>query len=270
MTCLLVALVIVGLYLLSLRGRTGHTVLDRLREWKYAHRGLYDLSAGVPENSLEAFRLAAEHGYGSELDVHLLADGGLGIMHDSNLMRTTGVEGRLEDLTVEELTSYRLQDTEYHIPTLQQVLETVDGRTPLIIELKTAGNNADRLCETTCRLLDSYHGLFCLESFDPRCTIWLRRHRPDLVRGQLAENSLHAKNSRIPWLLRLCMTYDLSNFLGRPDFLAYDFGTRNNVSNFLCRRLWDIQGVTWTIRTQEDYDTAVAEGWIPIFERIRP
>lgn len=269
MTILLIALVIVGLYLLAMRGRTGHPGLEQLQGWKYAHRGLHDLEHGVPENSLEAFRLAIEHGYGAELDVHLLADGGLGVMHDSNLHRTTGCDGKMEDLTTAQLEDYHLQGTEQTIPTLQQVLETVDGETPLIIELKTA-ENADKLCETVCKLLDTYHGVFCLESFDPRCTIWLRKNRPDLIRGQLAENALHDKESKIPWLLRFAMTYELSNFLGRPDFIAYDFKTRNNLSNFLCRKLWDIQGVSWTLRTQEEYDTAVEEGWLPIFEKIRP
>ena len=269
MTILLLALIVVGLYLLAMRGRTGHPGLGQLQGWSYAHRGLHNLAEGVPENSLEAFRLAAAHGYGSELDVHLLADGGLGVMHDSNRQRTTGCEGKMEDLTVAQLSNYHLQGTEQTIPTLQQVLETIDGKAPLIIELKT-DENAAQLCETVCKLLDTYRGIFCLESFDPRCTIWLRKHRPDLIRGQLAENKLHDRDSKLPWIMRFVMAYDLSNFLGRPDFVAYDFGTRSNLSKFLCRKLWDIQGVSWTIRTREDFDTAVAEGWLPIFESIRP
>lgn len=270
MTILLILLILAGLYLLALRGRTGHTVLERLRGFKYAHRGLHNLSEGVPENSLAGFRLACEHGYGSELDVHLLADGGLGIMHDSNLSRTTGREGKMEELTVAELKQYHLQGTEQTIPTLNEVLETVAGRTPLIIELKTSGSNAAKLCETTCALLDGYHGLYCLESFDPRCTIWLRRHRPDLVRGQLSENSLWMKHSGVPFPLRFAMTCNLSNFLGRPDFIAYDFRTRRTLGNFLSRRFWGIAGVSWTLRSRDDYDTAVSEGWIPIFEGFRP
>lgn len=269
MTILLFVLIIVGLYLLAMRGRTSHPGLEQLRGWKYAHRGLHNLKEGVPENSLEAFRLAKEHGYGSELDVHLLADGGLGVMHDSKLQRTTGCEGKMEDLTVPQLSSYHLQGTEQTIPTLQQVLEIVDGRTPLIIELKT-DNNAAQLCRTVCELLDTYQGVFCLESFDPRCTIWLKKHRPELIRGQLAENALHAKEPKIPWILRFIMAFQLSNFLSRPDFIAYDYKTRKNLSNFLCCRLWGVQGVSWTLHTQEEFDTAVSEGWLPIFENIRP
>lgn len=270
MTVLLIILILAGLYLLALRGRTGHMTLERLRGYKYAHRGLHNLSEGIPENSLKGFDLACQHGYGSELDVHLLADGGLGIMHDSNLQRTTGCEGRMEDLTVADLSGYHLQGTEQTIPTLNEVLQTVNGRTPLIIELKTTGGNAEKLCETTCALLDGYKGLFCLESFDPRCILWLKKHRPELVRGQLSENSLPLRNTRVPLPLRFVMTADLANFLTRPDFIAYDFKTRKNLSNFLCRRLWGIAGVSWTLRSREDYETAVQEGWIPIFEGFRP
>lgn len=269
MTILLIGLVIVGLYLLAMQGRTGWPGMEQLKEWKYAHRGLHDLKGGVPENSLEAFRQAAAHGYGAELDVHLLADGGLGVMHDSELQRTTGCEGKIEDLTVAQLSNYHLQGTEQTIPTLEQVLETVAGTTPLIIELKT-DENAAQLCQKTCELLDSYQGVFCLESFDPRCIIWLRKHRPDLIRGQLAENALHSKDPEIPWMMRFIMAFQLSNFLSRPDFIAYDFNARKNLSNFLCRKLWGIQGVSWTLRTQEEFDTAVSEGWLPIFENIRP
>ena len=270
MTISLILLVLVGLYLLALRGRSGHPGMEELLEWKYAHRGLHDIEQGVPENSLEAFRLAAEHGYGAELDVHLLKDGNLGVMHDSLLKRTTGQEGRMEDLTEGELGAYHLQNTDCTIPTLRQVLDTVDGRTPLIIELKTVESNGDALCRRVMEELKDYPGLYCLESFDPRCIIWLKKHHPELIRGQLAEDSLRLTEPKVPFFLRFVMTFHLANFLSRPDFIAYQFETRSNLSNFLCRKLWGIQGVSWTLRSQTDYDTAVEEGWLPIFEGFRP
>ena len=79
------------LYVLSVRGRTGHPGLHKLHGWKYAHRGLH--SEGIPENSMAAFRASLAKGYGIELDVHLMADGNLAIIHDSVLKRTAGVEG---------------------------------------------------------------------------------------------------------------------------------------------------------------------------------
>ena len=84
---------------LLMDGRRGHPGWDKLLDWRYAHRGLYDNENGVPENSLAAFRLAAENGFGAELDVHLTADGQLAVIHDSDLQRVCGQEGKVEELT---------------------------------------------------------------------------------------------------------------------------------------------------------------------------
>ena len=64
-------------------------------KYDYAHRGLHNREKGVPENSLAAFRRAAEAGYGAELDVHLTRDGRLVVIHDGDLERMCGVPGRV-------------------------------------------------------------------------------------------------------------------------------------------------------------------------------
>lgn len=255
------------LYVFSLRGRVGQPGLVSLKGWKYAHRGLHGNE--IPENSLAAFQAAVDNGYGAEFDVHLLADGGLGIMHDSDLERMTGVKGKIEDLTVEQLTQYHLHGTQETIPTFQQVLDVFDGKAPLIIELKTA-NNAAKLCQTVCDVLDQYKGVYCLESFDPRCVIWLKKNRPDLIRGQLSYNYMADPKSPLPGILKFLLRFNLANFLGRPDFIAYEFGSRKTLSNRLCRKLWKIPGVSWTLKSKADYDTALEEDWIPIFEGFCP
>ena len=160
--------------------------MQKLRGWKYAHRGLHGESC--PENSLAAFRKARDHGYGVELDVHLLADGNLAVIHDSQLKRMTNLDGKVEDLTTAQLKDCRLGGTEETIPTFQQVLDLYAGRAPLIVELKVSGNNYAKLCSTACRMLDHYKGVYCMESFDPRCVFWLKKNRPDVIRGQLTEN----------------------------------------------------------------------------------
>ena len=66
------------------------------------------------------------------------------------------------------------------------------------------------------------------------------------------------------------MRHQMLNVLTKPDFVAYRFEDRRTISNFIARKIWGIQGVAWTIQTQEDLDTAVREGWIPIFENFRP
>ncbi len=255
-------------YLLALKGRTDKKGLSELRGWNYAHRGLH--SPGVPENSLAAFRAAVEHGYGAELDVHLLKDGGLAVIHDSKLERTTGREGKVEDLTTSELKECFLEGTAETIPTFQEVLEIFAGKTPLIIELKPEGGNHAALCEAACKAMEGYEGVWCMESFDPRCVLWLKKHRPDIIRGQLAENSLKYPKNKLPLPLKVVLSYHLENFVCKPDFVAYDFPTRKTLSNAICQKLWKMEMVSWTIRKPEDHETAVQEGWIPIFEHYLP
>lgn len=253
-------------WLLAIRGRSGHKGLADLRGWSYAHRGLH--REGVPENSMAAFRDALEGGYGIELDVHLLKDGTLAILHDFDLLRTTGIPGKIEDLTAEDLKNYHLEGTDQTIPTFRQVLDLYDGKAPLIVELKVANGNYAALTEAACTMLDDYNGPYCLESFDPRCLLWLKKHRPELIRGQLVENYL-VRKIKIPWILRLIISKNLVNFQLKPDFVSYRYSDRHStLSNRLC--LKQMAGVTWTVLNQEEFDTAVAEGWIPIFEGFRP
>ena len=256
------------LYVLSTIGRTGHQGLLGLRDWSYAHRGLR--GNGIPENSMEAFRRAKDAGYGVELDVHLLADGNLAVIHDSRLKRTTGADGRIEDLTTEDLKNYHLENTDETIPEFRQVLDLFAGRAPLIVELKCERNNYSQLCEAACKMLDDYDGVFCMESFDPRCVYWLRKNRPDIVRGQLTENYFASPKSKLPWYLKFALKNQILNFLTLPDFVAYRFKDRKTVSNVLCRKIWGVQGVSWTLKDRAEYDTACSEGWLPIFEGFEP
>lgn len=262
-----IVLLLILIYLLALAGRVRKPGLKALQGFSYAHRGLH--GEGRPENSMAAFRAALEGGYGIELDVHLLSDGQLAVIHDSDLKRITGQDGKVEALTAAQLSDYPLANTQEIIPLFSQVLELYQGKAPLIVELKTVGDNYADLCQAACRLLDGYSGSYCIESFDPRCLLWLKKHRPDIIRGQLAENFLKEEEDA-PWLLRFALTHQLLNLILRPDFVAYKFEDRKNLSNFLVRKLWRLQGVSWTLRNKEDYEIAVKEGYLPIFEGFTP
>ena len=255
-----------GLY--TLKGRSGHPGMEALRGWGYAHRGLH--APGIPENSMAAFRAALEKGYGIELDIHLMKDGNLAVIHDASLLRTAGVDVQIEDLTAEDLERYRLEGTDEKIPLFRDVMALYEGKAPMIVELKPVRDNHAALARAACDLLENYRGAYCIESFDPRCIQWLRKNRPQIIRGQLAENFV-ANGSKIPTAIRFALTHNLLNFATCPDFVAYKFADRNDSpTTALCRKAWDIQGVAWTIRSQKDYDTALREGWLPIFEGFEP
>ena len=261
-----IIVVLTALYVLLLRGRSNHPGMKDLRGWAYAHRGLH--GHGVPENSMAAFRAALEGGYGIEFDLHLMKDGNLAVIHDTELKRTTGADGRVEDLTLEDLKQYRLEGTEETIPTFRELLDLYGGKAPLIVELKPEDGNHAALAEAACRLLEDYPGVYCLESFDPRCVHWLKKNRPQVIRGQLTDNFMKEKG--MPLFLRFSLTNHLLNAWTQPDFIACGFRHRSSIGSGFCRRLWKLQGVVWTIRSREDYDTAVKEGWLPIFEGFKP
>ena len=266
---ILYALFLLTVWLFFLNSRANHPSWAALEHRRYAHRGLHCSADSVPENSLAAFRRAIRHGYGAELDVHLLRDGTLAVFHDSDLKRCANVEGQIEDLDLEGLRKLRLEGTDEQVPLFDDVLALFEGKQPLIIELKTAKGNHRALAEAVCRRLDSYKGDFCIESFDPFAVADVRKLRPGICRGQLSMNFLK-EPSGLPWYQRFLMTNVLLNWYTRPDFLAYQFSDRDNFCLDLARRVWGVQEVSWTIRSKEDLLACEKFGSIGIFEKFDP
>lgn len=268
---LLILIVLGELYTLALRCRRGHPDWKYLRLWRYAHRGLHDKPA-VPENSMAAFRRAVEGHFGAELDVHLMKDGNLAVIHDSSLLRTAGADVAVEDLTAGELKEYRLEGTDEHIPLLEEVLELFQDRTPLVVELKSERGNYNELAAATVAVLDKYRTRYCIESFDPRCLVWLRKNRPEIVRGQLSQQFLRhpADGSDLSRLTRFILGNLLMNFQAVPDFIAYRFSDRDCLSLRWCRKFYKVQEVNWTIRSREEMVEAEKAGNLVIFEQFDP
>ena len=261
-----VIVLLILFYLFAIRGRVGYKKLSILQGFDYAHRGLH--GNGVAENSMTAFRKALEKGYGIELDIHLLKDGNLAVIHDCALKRTTGGEGNIEDLTTEELKLYNLENTEDTIPTFKEVLDLYNGAAPLIVELKPYKNQA-ALAKAAAEMLKDYKGAYCIESFDPRCILWLKKNRPEIIRGQLAQNFFKT-DDKLNFFIKLLLTNNLLNFITKPDFVAYNFAHRKVLSTRLCQKLWKMQIVGWTIRTKETHKQVKAENWLSIFEYFLP
>ena len=267
---LLILVLLTGLWLLSFRGKRSSGDFHGLAKYHYAHRGLHDSASGIPENSLLAFRKAVEHGYGAELDVHLSKDGRLVVIHDESLLRTAGVDRKVCDCTTRELRSYFLEETGEPIPFLEEVLPLFAGKTPLVVELKPYAKNHAALAEATCKLLDQYPDLqFCIESFDPRALYWLKKHRPEIIRGQLASNFMKDRNG-LSAPLAFLLTNLMTNFLTVPHFVAYNFSDRNNLSLRLCRKLWGVQEFSWTVTSPRRGEKLRREGSVLIFEGFQP
>ena len=259
-------IILVVLYLLALNGRRGHRGLRKLRGWAYAHRGLH--GAGVPENSMLAFRKALEGGYGIEFDVHLMKDGKLAVIHDTSLKRTAGVDVKITDLRAEDLADYRLEGTDEQIPLFCQVLELFSGKAPLIIELKS-DNNAAELVAAAVKILETYEGPYCIESFDPRLLAEVGRTRPRFARGQLVGRSVKEKHTK-SLFLNIFLVSLVSHTVSRPDFVACDINMKGNLSVYLCRKLFGVPVFGWTVRTDGQYNACRAKKMNTIFENIKP
>lgn len=258
------------LWLLALRTKRRKYGFNGLADYHYAHRGLHDAEQGIPENSLTAFRRAVEYGYGAELDVHLSKDGKLVVMHDESLLRTAGVERNICDCTKEELAQYRLEGTDEPIPFLEQVLPIFAGKTPLVIELKAYEGNHSSLARRVCQLLRHYPSLeFCIESFDPRVLMYLKKRHPEIVRGQLSCNFLKDR-SGLHGATAFVLTALLTNFLTVPHFIAYRYADRKRAGLWLCRHLWGAQEFGWTLQSTEEVEEASKNGVLAIFEHCMP
>lgn len=265
----------------------------------YAHRGLFDHSAGIPENSLAAFRRAVDAGYGIELDVQLTADGIPVVFHDgkldrmarrerrgekgnvaerpkegassSDVLETPEVSGRVLDYTLKELHRFHLLDSEEKIPTFEEVLNLVDGRVPLIVELKAESLDFS-LCEKVDALLREYgkKGIYCIESFQPLFVCWFRFRHPEVFRGQLSTAFRDPASEVGARIFHFFVKYLLCNFLTRPDFIAYNYRCRNNLSRRLCRAWFSSTAVAWTIRSEKDLEDNRAFFDLFIFDSFLP
>lgn len=269
----LLAVCAAAVYVFLTFGRAKHPDAPYFYGGLFAHRGLH--SDIIPENSIPAFAAAVEHGYGIELDVHLTADDELVVHHDDSIARLTGETGKISEMTAAELTEKRLCGTEYTIPTFAEVLSTVAGRVPLIVELKRAPEaDPAPLCERVFEMLDRYvaetGGRYCVESFNPYVVGWCKKHRPDSFRGQLTE-AFYSRGKRTK--IMYMMENLLVNPLGRPDFVAYNVSDRKNATLRFWAHAYSAPTAVWTVRSRAELDGArkelgddiaiIFEGFIP-------
>ena len=265
----LILLVFAGLFMLSMKTkrRPKSGFYAKLGDHHYAHRGLHAIHAGIPENSLRAFRLAANNGYGAELDVRMSRDGRLVVMHDESLKRTTGANANISGVTEQVLSQLTLEGTREKVPYLEDVLPLFEGKTPLLIELKSENGNHEELTRKVTNLLKEFPSLdYMIESFDPRVLLWLKKHRPDIIRGQLSENFFRDPECTLNPFMRFLMSSMLGNLLTKPDFVAYKYEDRNDLAPGLCRKLWGPQFIWWVVGSQEAANELIEQGDLVIFE----
>ena len=230
----------------------------------YAHRGLHN-GKDAPENSLAAFEAACQKGYGIELDVQLSRDGKVMVFHDYTLVRMTGCDKKLAELDADELTKLTLGESDQKIPTVQEVLSLVDGRVPLLVELK--GETFDTsLCAKVAEMLRAYKGPYCVESFNPLLIGNMKKQMPETFCGLLYTNVCRDKKKNSA--LNIALTAMALNVVARPDFIAFNKEDRDTFAVKVTTKLYKAPKFVWTVNKQEELDTAHRNGELPIFENI--
>ena len=265
MTILMAVLILAVLAVFLLAPSANKGRAEAWRGTMFAHRGLHDERSA--ENSIEAFDRACRAGFGIELDVQLSKDGQVVGFHDDDLRRMTGDPRRVDAVNLAELKALSLQG-KGTIPTFEEVLTCVDGRAPLLVEIKNGRRNGE-LCEKTLRLLRSYEGEYVVESFSPLILRWLKKNAPEVIRGQLV-------GSKVSYLavmgaaLACVLSKLLLNFLARPDFVAYDVNAPHFSAPKVQRRLFHTPMAAWTVRDPEILQSCLDRGEMPIFEGFVP
>lgn len=235
---------------------------DWLFKVPVAHRGLHDDE--LPENSMPAFAAAIEHGFNIEIDVHLSSDGHLVVFHDDNLKRVCGIDKKVKDCTVEELTKTHLYDTEFCIPTFDEFLELVNGQVGILCEIKGLNPADTSIAAAVCERVKSYKGDIALQSFNFGAVAYCKKHS-DRPSGQLCtwRNPKGTKRSHLTDFMGKLWVTKLSD----PDFIAYDIRDLD-ANKYVVKARKKVPVITWTINTPEKLATAHKYADNIIFETI--
>ena len=188
-----------------------------------------------------------------DLDVRLTKDCRIVVFHDNDLMRMCGIEGKVFDYTYEQLSAFKLKNSDEKIPLLSEVLKNVDGKVPLLIELK-GGAPFGELESRVDHMMKKYKGEFAVQSFNPFSVMWFRFHSPKVTRGQLI--SKYRKNIDLEYIERfICAQPFIWRFISKPQFIAADLRSISLETAFQAVDI-DADLLTWTGRGKELIETA--------------
>lgn len=224
----------------------------------FAHRGYWGEDA--PENSLKAFMLAKTNLMPIELDVHLTEEGKLYVIHDDNLKRMTGVNKFIKFLKEEEISRFRLNDTDEKIPTLDEVLNLVNGEVPILIDIKVEANTS-KIAKALNERMKSYKGEVFFESFNPFVLIKLRKLNDSHLLGYLS--SFFIKNREVNFIIRKLVKHLFLRNVAKIDFISYDI---DNIPNKMTNNS-QIPVLAWTVRNKEQKEWAKTYADNYIFEK---
>jgi glycerophosphoryl diester phosphodiesterase len=208
-----------------------------LMDQPIAHRGYYD-NITRPENSIEAFTAAIAKGYAIELDVRLTKDDHIIVVHDENLLRLTGKDVNVSELTLAEIRDLYLLNTGSQIPTLEEAFSCINGKVPILIEIKTSGLH--RILEQmTLEMIEAYTGEVAVQSFDALSVKWFAKNAPSVTRGLLLSGGSSS-------MLLNHLQDNIFSMVCDPNFIAYKYENLLK-SDFQPQRTEGLIVLGWTV-----------------------
>ena len=233
-----------------------------LVERPVAHRGLHNAAAGIIENTPSAISAAVAGNYAIEVDLQITADGEAMVHHDDVLGRLTDGSGALASMTAAQLKQVSFKATADRMMTLSDLCDLVDGRSTLVIELKSLRDGDPRVAERAAKVLAGYRGPAVVMSFDPFLIRCIRDIAPNLVRGLVAEKAPSGATG--------AGSYARDLIAAQPQFLAYSVKNLTSFWPLLARHVFRMPLLTWTVRTDSDRERAGQWADQMIFEGFRP
>ena len=187
------------------------------------------------------------------------------VFHDDTLQRMCGVSGTVEEKTWEELKDLRLLDTAETIPMLRDVLHLVQGKVPILIEVKLLTWDME-ICRCLAREMKKYKGVVLVQSFNSLVLRWMKKNQNQILRGQLSSDLV--KSEKTPhYIFRFCVKYLLSNCICRPDFISYKMEDSRNVSLWIQKHVFHIPIAAWTLHGEKMMQQAKSRFDMYIFEK---
>ena len=235
------------------------TDLSWLTARPIAHRGYHDLNKARWENTLSAFAAAVERGYAIECDVHLSADRVPVVFHDHDLKRLAGRDGFVWQRTVAELRSFQVGGTADHVPTLEEMLDLIAGRVPVVVELKGTPGRDHGLVESVGKLLKDYGGKAAIMSFDH----WLIRDFSGCAPGIPGGLTAYGKDNQLIEAHFSMLAHDIA-------FASYAAGDLPNPFVGFVREKLNMPVITWTVRDQPAVDLTLNYADQMTFEGFDP
>jgi glycerophosphoryl diester phosphodiesterase len=234
-----------------------------------AHRGLHVKNNSIIENTESAFAAAIKGSYAIECDVQLTADGEAMVFHDDDLDRLTEAKGLVKELSAKELKRVKLQSTTDRMQTLAELLEQVNGRSTLVIELKSLWDENDALARQALQVLENYKGPCCLMSFDPSLVTSVRELSPHTVRGIVADRTTHPYYNALPLAKRYAIRTFSHLAQTQPHFVSYNWRDLPFEPVTEIRKLGH-PVISWTVRSKEEASQALRYCDQVTFEGFNP